>query len=71
MQTAHLVGRFLRPYDDEQSLPKGVTPLTQHLSVPDVLARRMSQIGLVDSDDAQRLQSSLKPGQRHPCFSRR
>ena len=38
----------LRPYDDEQSLPKGVTPLTQHLSVPDVLARRMSQIGLVD-----------------------
>ena len=54
----------LRPYDDEQSLPQGVTPLTQHLSVPDVLARRMSQIGLVDSDDAQRLQSSLKPGQR-------
>ena len=51
-------------YDSEQPLPKGVTPLTQHVSVPDVLARRMGQIGLVDSDDGLRLQPSLKPGQR-------
>ncbi|AXI53423.1 Chromosome partition protein Smc (plasmid) [Pseudoseohaeicola sp. NH-UV-7] len=51
-------------YDREQPLPKGVTPLTQHVSVPDVLARRMGQIGLVDSDDGPRLQPLLNPGQR-------
>ncbi len=51
-------------YDREQPLPKGVTPMTQHVSVPDVLARRMGQIGLVDSDDGPRLQPLLNPGQR-------
>lgn len=51
-------------YDSAQKLPGGVTPLTQHVSVPDVLARRMSQIGLVDPDDGAALQSSLLPGQR-------
>lgn len=52
------------PYEEDQPLPDGITPLTHHVSVPDVLVRRMSQIGLADSDDAQRLQSLLKPGQR-------
>jgi chromosome segregation protein len=51
-------------YDREQPLPGGVTPLTLHVSVPDVLMRRMSQIGLVDPDDGQRLQADLQPGQR-------
>lgn len=54
----------LRPYDEDQPLPGGVTPLTQHVSVPDVLVRRMSQIGLVEPEDAQRLQPLLRPGQR-------
>ncbi|GGX44394.1 chromosome partition protein Smc [Tateyamaria omphalii] len=54
----------LPPYDTDQPLPDGVTALTQHVSVPDVLVRRMSQIGLVDADDAARLQPLLKPGQR-------
>lgn len=54
----------LSPYDEDQPLPGGVTPLTQHVSVPDVLVRRMSQIGLVEPDDAQRLQPLLQPGQR-------
>ena len=54
----------LAAYDTEQSLPAGVTSLAQHVSVPDVLARRMSQIGLVDSDDGDRIQPLLKPGQR-------
>ncbi|WP_299048220.1 chromosome segregation protein SMC [uncultured Tateyamaria sp.] len=54
----------LPPYDTDQALPDGVTALTQHVSVPDVLVRRMSQIGLVDADDAARLQPLLKPGQR-------
>ncbi len=55
---------LLPSYTDAQPLPGGVTPLTQHVSVPDVLMRRMSQIGLVDADDAMRLQPLLRPGQR-------
>jgi chromosome segregation protein len=51
-------------YDAEQGLPGGVTPLSNHVSVPDVLMRRMGQIGLVDADDGPRLQAALKPGQR-------
>ena len=54
----------LPAYDADQPLPEGITPLTQHVSVPDVLVRRMSQIGLVDADDGGRLQADLKPGQR-------
>jgi chromosome segregation protein len=54
----------LPSYDRDQPLPVGVTPLTQHVSVPDVLARRMGQIGLVDPDDGPALQAALLPGQR-------
>jgi chromosome segregation protein len=54
----------LPAYALDQPLPEGVTPISQHVSVPDVLARRMSQIGLCDADDAGRLQEQLKPGQR-------
>lgn len=54
----------LPSYDRDQPLPSGVTPLTQHVSVPDVLARRMGQIGLVDSDEGAALQPALLPGQR-------
>lgn len=56
--------RILPSYEDRQHLPKGVTSLARHVSVPDVLERRASQIGLVDADDGQRLQAQLKPGQR-------
>ncbi|MBR9842054.1 MAG: chromosome segregation protein SMC [Rhodobacteraceae bacterium] len=54
----------LPPYDETQPLPEGVTSLVAHVSVPEVLERRMSQIGLVAADDAMRLQPMLKPGQR-------
>ncbi|SLN17953.1 Chromosome partition protein Smc [Roseivivax jejudonensis] len=54
----------LAPYDTDQPLPAGITPLDRHVSVPDVLARRMSQIGLVDPDEGARLQPALAPGQR-------
>ena len=54
----------LPAYSQDQQLPDGVTALTQHVSVPDVLGRRMWQIGLVDADDGNRLQPLLKPGQR-------
>ena len=54
----------LPPYDQTQDLPDGVTSLVSHVSVPEVLQRRMSQIGLIATEDAMRLQPLLKPGQR-------
>ncbi|MDK3072067.1 chromosome segregation protein SMC [Sedimentitalea sp. JM2-8] len=54
----------LPAYASAQALPGGITPLSNHVSVPDVLMRRMGQIGLVAADDGQRLQRDLKPGQR-------
>ncbi|MDX1820865.1 MAG: chromosome segregation protein SMC [Paracoccaceae bacterium] len=54
----------LPEYATPQTLPAGVTALTNHVSVPDVLVRRMGQIGLVDPDDGPRFQPLLKPGQR-------
>ncbi|MBO9395680.1 chromosome segregation protein SMC [Shimia sp. R9_2] len=58
-------GWYVLPqYGDVQPLPDGVTSLTQHVSVPEVLERRMSQIGLVATEDALQLQPLLKPGQR-------
>jgi chromosome segregation protein len=55
---------ILPPYDQAQKLPDGVTPLSAHVSVPDVLVRRMDQIGLVDADEGGRVQGHLRPGQR-------
>jgi chromosome segregation protein len=55
---------LLPGYAVPQPLPEGVTALTNHVSVPEVLARRMAQIGLVEPEDAARLQLLLKPGQR-------
>jgi chromosome segregation protein len=54
----------LPSYADDQKLPAGVTPLSLHVSVPDVLSRRMGQIGLVDADEGPALQAALLPGQR-------
>ncbi|MCW9044025.1 MAG: chromosome segregation protein SMC [Pseudopelagicola sp.] len=54
----------LPAYDEVQALPEGVPSLVAHVSVPEVLERRMSQIGLVAAEDAMRLQPLLKPGQR-------
>lgn len=54
----------LAAYAEVQALPRGVTPLTNHVSCPDVLGRRMGQIGLVDADEGPRLQEALQPGQR-------
>lgn len=54
----------LPAYESNQPLPDGVTSLVQHVSVPEVLERRMSQIGLVATEDALAIQPLLKPGQR-------
>ncbi|MDQ2066447.1 chromosome segregation protein SMC [Xinfangfangia sp. CPCC 101601] len=55
---------LLEPYLNPQALPAGVTPLAAHVEAPDVLARRLSQIGLVAREDGFRLQDALLPGQR-------
>ncbi|MDW4497315.1 chromosome segregation protein SMC [Sulfitobacter sp. D35] len=54
----------LAGYDSPQPLPEGVNPLSEVMSVPDVLARRIGQIGLVSQEDGARLQDRLLPGQR-------
>ena len=51
-------------YSKAQSLPEGVAALTNYVTVPSVLSRRLSQVGLVDRTDGARLQAELLPGQR-------
>jgi len=51
-------------YTNPQTLPEGVKALTNYVTVPEVLVRRMGQVGLVDAADGPRLQAELKPGQR-------
>ncbi|MFD2738165.1 chromosome segregation SMC family protein [Sulfitobacter aestuarii] len=54
----------LSAYATPQPLPPGVTPLGQHVTAPEVLERRMAQIGLVEPELGARLQGDLLPGQR-------
>ncbi|OWU86510.1 chromosome segregation protein SMC [Oceanicola sp. 22II-s10i] len=51
-------------YGAGQMLPEGVQSLANFVTVPEVLERRISQIGVVDPDDGAALQEKLKPGQR-------
>ena len=51
-------------YQRVQPLPGGAVPLSLHVSGPPELARRLAQIGLVDSDAGAELQAALQPGQR-------
>ncbi|WP_296417992.1 chromosome segregation protein SMC [Pseudooctadecabacter sp.] len=51
-------------YSQPQTLPTGVKALTNYVSVPEVLVRRMGQVGLVEAADGPRLQKDLAPGQR-------
>jgi chromosome segregation protein len=54
----------LPSYARDVPLPDGVEPLAKYVSGPAALARRIGQIGLVDSDTARGLQADLQPGQR-------
>ena len=51
-------------YGQPQLLPEGVAALTNYVSAPEVLTRRMGQIGLVSREEGPRLQPELQPGQR-------
>ena len=54
----------LPEYRVEQPLPDGITPLAAHVAVPEVLLRRIGQIGLVTRGEGAQMQARLLPGQR-------
>lgn len=54
----------LPAYSDPQPLPGGVPLLAAFVTGPEVLSRRMSQIGLVEAGAGDWLQAALRPGQR-------
>lgn len=54
------VGR--QPADPE--LPGGCTPLSEQVSAPPELARRLAQVGVVDSPPGADALAALRPGQR-------
>jgi chromosome segregation protein len=54
----------LPDYDTESDLPVGAVPLSQWVQVPDVLRRRIAQIGFVARAQGAGLQPALRPGQR-------
>ena len=65
VENGHGSGWALLPgYAQPQTLPEGVPALSNHVTVPEVLARRLSQIGLVEAGEGARRQAELKPGQR-------
>jgi len=47
----------------DATLPSGAVPLSQFVSGPALLSRRLNQIGVVDKVDGERLMTSLMPGQ--------
>ena len=56
------MGAAIDPADP--ALPEGVEPLAKHVEAPPELARRLSQIGVIDRAQGASLVGQLKPGQR-------
>ena len=54
----------LAAYETPATLPAGARPITEVAQGPALLARRLSQIGIIDRADGPRLQPLLQPGQR-------
>lgn len=48
----------------DPALPSGATPLSQFITAPEALKRRLAQIGVVDDAEGREMQKTLKPGQR-------
>ena len=61
---APLHWRELGPPSELPSLPEGATPLGDCVAAPEVLARSLSQVGVVPAESGQALQAQLQPGQR-------
>jgi len=49
---------------DDPALPPGVEPLSGFVAAPDLIRRRLLQIGVATRDDAPHIAVKLKPGQR-------
>ena len=54
----------LDAYHAPAPLPTGVQPLADHVDAPGVMARRLSQTGVVERSAGDALQAALQPGQR-------
>jgi len=63
-ESASIHWRTVAPDAADPALPAGAKPLAEVVKAPDVLARAMGQIGVVEPEDGPRLQAALKPGQR-------
>ncbi|SDE56931.1 chromosome segregation protein [Paracoccus isoporae] len=51
-------------YDEAAALPDGAEPLADHVTGPELLSRRLGQIGIAPSRDAaEQMQPDLRPGQ--------
>ncbi len=50
--------------ESDPALPEGAVPLSQFVSAPQALKRRLAQIGVVEQASGNALQARLKPGQR-------
>ncbi|MEM9988629.1 MAG: chromosome segregation protein SMC, partial [Pseudomonadota bacterium] len=46
------------------TLPEGAQPLSQYVTAPEVLTRRLQMIGVITADQGQPLSQQLSPGQR-------
>ncbi|MDJ0512201.1 MAG: AAA family ATPase [Methyloceanibacter sp.] len=56
--------RMIGGSGDDPALPEGATPLSRFVTGPAAIARRLSQIGVVDAEQGTALQAALRPGQR-------
>ncbi|MCF6215027.1 MAG: chromosome segregation protein SMC [Emcibacter sp.] len=66
--TAPIHWRHLSNYDHPQNLPVGVKNMADFVHGSNMLTRRLSQIGVVDTEaEALSLLNQLKPGQRLVC----
>ncbi len=54
----------LSAYSDPPALPAGAEPIGASVTGPDLLARRLSQTGVIDAAAGDNLQDALAPGQR-------
>jgi chromosome segregation protein len=56
--------RLTAASSDDPALPEGAIPLSKFVKGPEVLGRRLRQIGVVDAASGRKLQAKLAPGQR-------
>ena len=56
--------RKLAPASGDPALPAGAVPLSQFVSAPEALSRRLAQIGVIEAAQGPGLQPALQRGQR-------